>query len=324
MKVPFIVAEIAQGYEGSAKLVELYVKAAAAAGADAVKFQAFLADELALPDYVHYELFKDLELPVEVWSSAVDSAHAAGLVFYSDVFGVQSLSMLESAGVDGYKVHTTDITNTVLLEAVSRTGKAVLLSTGGCTLDEIDRAVAILGGGELALLYGFQAEPTPAADNNLRKMAFLKARYGRPVGFMDHSEGGSPLALYLPFVALGLGAAVIEKHLTLSRVAEIEDYVSALTAEEFASWSASVREAAECFGQEGWQVTDQEAAYRTKVKRAATSARDIAEGETVTAEAVVSKRTGNPNAIYAIEQVIGRTTVRPVRASAAITEEDLA
>jgi len=110
-RLPFIIAEVAQGYEGNKRVVDLYVKAAANALADAIKFQIFYADELSLPDYKYYELFKGLELPWQVWAEAVKESHKKGMEFYSDVVGVKSFNMLEKIGADGYKIHTTNINN---------------------------------------------------------------------------------------------------------------------------------------------------------------------------------------------------------------------
>lgn len=324
MTIPYVIAEAAQGYEGSADLVRLLVKAAAGAGADAVKFQVFFADELALPDYRHYDLFTRLELDEEVWREAAALAHLAGLALLSDVFGKASLEMLERAGADGYKIHTTDIDNVPLLEAAAATGKRIFLSCGGAEAEELDRAVSILGSGELTLLYGFQAEPTEPEDIDLSRLSFLAERYVRPVGFMDHTAGGTPLAYGLPFVALGLGASVIEKHLTLSRVAELEDSVSAMTAEEFGPWAADLRRAAASVGPGGWRLTDAEREYRAKVRRAVTAARDIAAGAVVAPDDLSRRRSDMAGVLVDPSAVVGRRAARGIAAGAALTEEDLA
>lgn len=318
MTRPFIIAEIAQGYEGSRKLVELYVKAACSAGADAIKFQIFYADELALPDYKYYELFKNLELPLEVWENAVKEAHNKRIEFYSDVLGTESLKQLQAIHADGYKIHTTDINNTKLLKEVAKTNKKVFLSTGGCDLPEIDGAVEILGATDFTLMHGFQAEPTFPQDNNLNKIKLLKERYGRPIGFQDHTAGGDGLVTYVPFIALGLGATVLEKHLTLSRIAEIEDCISALTAEEFTAWVKVIRKAQVCLGKERWGLTRKENEYKSKVKRAVCSSREIKKGETLSENDIILKRTGNANAIYDADEVIGKRAKTIIRKNIAI------
>jgi len=309
---PFIIAEIAQGFEGSPKLVELYVKGAAAAGANAVKFHIFYADELALPDYRYFSLFKNLEISFDVWANAVSKCHKMGLEMYSDVLGLKSLRKMEKIGVDGYKIHTTDINNFVLLRAVGKTGKKVFLSTGGCDIAEIDRAVNILKSCDLTLMHGFQAEPTRPADNNLNKIKFLGSRYKYKIGFQDHTKGGDELSIAIPMIALGAGAGVLEKHLTLSRTAEIEDFISALNAEEFATWVRLVRKSVPALGKKGWLVTKKEKAYRSKVKRAVCSAKDIADGKTIDFKDIILKRTDNKSAIFDPSEVIGKTAKKKI------------
>lgn len=323
MKKPFIIAEIAQGFEGSEKLVELYLKAAFSARADAIKFQIFYADELALPDYKYYQLFKSLELPISVWDKSVKDAHAKGMEFYSDIFGSESLSMLEEIGADGYKIHTTDINNTRLLKLVANTHKKVYLSTGGCEQEEIKKALEILNGRHVTLMYGFQAEPTETEDNNLNRIRTLKKKYNMPVGFQDHSAGDSELAVYLPFVALGAGADVIEKHLTLSRAAEIEDFISALTPEEFRKWASLIRAAYNGLGKPDWVLTEKEHQYRGKVQRAVCTVREMNKNELISSDDVTMKRTDTEDVIYELPKVIGRKAVMNIKKNIPIRNGDI-
>jgi len=323
MGKPFLIAEIAQGYEGNEKLVELYVRAASAAGADAIKFQVFYADELALPDYKYYQLFKSLELPFEIWGKAVNESHQRGMEFYSDIFGTDSLTKLEDIGVDGYKVHTTDINNIRLLKLISGTRKKVFLSTGGCQLEEIKRALDILERCNVTLMYGFQAEPTELEDNNLKRIGSLKALYNKPIGFQDHSAGDSELAFYIPFVALGAGVDVVEKHLTLSRSAQIEDYISALTPEEFGKWVLLIRKAYGSLGKEEWELTDKEFQYRGKVRRAVCAVRDIVKGELLSDDNLTLKRTDSKNVIYELSEVAGRKASNNIKENSVIDKGDL-
>lgn len=320
---PFIVAEIAQGYEGAEKLIEIFVKAAAAGGADAVKFQILFADESALPDYTHYALYRRLEFPPEVWERAVRQAHALGMQFYMDALGVRSMAMLESFGVDGYKIHTGSITNPHILRAVSKAKKPVLLSTGGNTPEEIDRALATLSGCPVTLMVGFQAEPTPIEDNHIARIRTLSDRYRLPIGFQDHAAGVDPIAPFLPFLALGAGATLIEKHLTLSRLAEMEDCISAFTVEEFAVWAARMREAARALGKSAWELTDRELQYKLKARKAICATRRISEGEQIREEDITCKRAHTPDALFDISAVVGNRAARSIEENTAITRADV-
>jgi len=322
-RLPFIIAEVAQGYEGNKRVVDLYVKAAANALADAIKFQIFYADELSLPDYKYYELFKGLELPWQVWAEAVKESHKKGMEFYSDVVGVKSFNMLEKIGADGYKIHTTNINNISFLKIVARSKKKIFLSTGGCQLDEVERAMEVLNKCEIILMHGFQAEPTELKDNNFNRIKTLIDKYKKPVGVQDHTDGDSKFALYLPFIAIGVGATVVEKHLTLSRRAEIEDYISALTAEEFAPWAMMIKEAYATLGDKEWNLGKKEILYRANSRRTVCSCRDILKGKTIAKTDLTLIRTGTQNVFFEIEHVLGRKAKKFISKKSAITKGDV-
>jgi sialic acid synthase SpsE len=172
-------------------------------------------------------------------------------------------------------------------------------------------------------MHGFQAEPTELRDNNLSRIRTLKSLYKRPVGFQDHTAGDSEFAEHVPFVALGAGADVIEKHLTLSRVPQIEDYISALTPEEFLSWSQKIKKIYLTLGKDEWKLTDKERQYRFKVRRAVCSNRKIKRGEIIKESDVILKRTDNQNAIFEVADVIGKRAGRHIEVNSAIQKEDL-
>jgi len=318
-----IIAEVAQGFEGKESLVEDFLKVAHSSGADAIKFQIFHADELALPDYKYYQLFKNLELPIGVWEKALKEAHSRGLEFYSDVFGIKSFKEFQEIGIDGFKIHTTDINNINLLKEVSSSRKKVFLSTGGCSQDEVEQALKILDRCEVILMYGFQAEPTDINDNNLSRITTIKNIFNKSVGFQDHTAGDSELAIYLPFIALGVGATVFEKHLTLSRDLKLEDYVSALEPDEFKEWAKNLREACPACGIKDWKLNPKEVEYRNKVKRAVCSLYEIKSGEQIKETDLILKRTDNPEAIFDISKVCRKKSTRGIAKNAVIKKEDI-
>ena len=323
MKNPFIIAEIAQGYEGDAKLAEFYIKAAASSGADAIKFHIFYADELALRDYKYYDLFKNLELPFRVWERCVKLAHKLGIMFYSDVLGRRSLKKLVSIGVDGFKIHSTDVNNLDFIQMVAKSKKKVLLSTGGCSESEIGEAIEVLKMCDITLMHGFQAEPTQIEDNHLNRLTTLKNRFRKAVGFQDHTAGEDALSFYLPFIAIGLGATVIEKHLTLSRKAQIEDYISALTPEEFFVLTNFIKKSYRSLGKDSLNLTNKELAYRTKVRRAVCTVDNINKGKVISKKDVVFKRSGAEDVFHDLSFAVGKIAKRNIKKNSAIKKGDL-
>ena len=115
-----IIAELAQGFEGKPEQSRLLMKAAAAAGADAAKYQLVYADELATPDYKYYELFRSIEMDDNVWNGLAVYAGQSGIKLYVDIFGARSLQLAEKIGVAVVKLHGTDIANLGFLQQVAR------------------------------------------------------------------------------------------------------------------------------------------------------------------------------------------------------------
>ena len=194
-----IIAEIAQGFEGKPEQSKLLMKAAASAGADAAKYQLVYADELATPDYKHYELFKSLEMEDQVWHGLSNDASELGIELHLDIFGLRSLELSEKLKVGAVKLHGTDISNLGLLKAVANSNiHRVLLGAGGALAEEIDQALQILSDKEVVVLLGFQGYPTPNETNQVSRVRLLVERFVKSypnalVGFADHADPTSPL-----------------------------------------------------------------------------------------------------------------------------------
>ncbi len=323
---PLIIAEMAQSYEGSFDVARETLAAAVASGADAVKFQVFTADELAVPEYRYYALYRKLELSRAQWQALIDLAHASRIQFFADVFGAASATMLAEIGVDAYKIHSADTKNTALMKHVACLGRPVFLSTGGTTLPEIERAVATIRGAgneRICLLDGLQVSPTPLEHTQLRRLAFLRRHFGLAVGCQDHVAAELPLARLLPLVAMGVGADVIEKHLTLWRPLKREDYESALNPDEFATMVQRIREAVPALGAEGYAMLAADLEYRKTMKKHVVAGRDLAAGTCLDEDDIVFRRTNSGAPLLAAEDLVGQRLRRPVARNAVILESDL-
>jgi N,N'-diacetyllegionaminate synthase len=292
-----IIAEVAQGYEGDPMLTKLLTTGAIRADADAVKFQLVVEDELATPDYVHYKLFKSLQMDEDVWSDIVTQIHNAGKKVYFDIFGLSSLSIAKSLNVDGIKIHLSDFYNNILIKESIRNFNSIYISIGGIPLDDLDLLVNEVikdSYDKITFLYGFQSEPTPLKENNLRKIVSYKKRYPNfKFGFLDHSSGEEEDAYYLSLVALGMGIDSIEKHITLDRLLEIEDYVSALDPNGFKEFVRLIRKFENSLGTNDLVITDIENTYREKSVKVVVANRDLNKGEVISLEDVTLKRVGN-------------------------------
>jgi len=325
-----IIAEIAQGYEGSEKLTSLLTKGAIASNADAVKFQLVYADELATPDYEYYDLFKDLEMDKSIWVNVCKQIHDADRKVYFDVFGLFSLNMAKQIGADGVKLSTTEFYNNALFDRAIVQFDTLYLSVGGIPIEDIDKKLSTLSKEQtdkICLMYGFQSEPTPLDQNNLNKLGIFKKRYPDfKVGFMDHSDGALDDAYHLPLVAMGTGINVIEKHITLDRELEIEDYISGVTPSEFIKFVSLVRRFEPVLGLNSLVLTQQEQAYRNKATKSVVAICDIKAGDTLTLNSVALKRCSKPiteSSILEIEQALGKVLNIDVNIDSPVAKGDL-
>lgn len=326
MTTPVVIAEAAQGYEGSTEIARLLIQGAAAARADHIKFQVVYASDLAEPGYEHYELFKQLEMPTSDWRELVDRARGAGLGFIADVFGPRSAEIAAS-GIDGVKIHSTCFFDSDLVSDLIKSSPLVLLSIGGIHLAELNEFINqhgdALASTQAVLMYGFQAEPTPTEANNLLRIRELIETTGLTVGFMDHSEGGGPDTLTLSAMALALGATWFEKHVTLDRALQLEDYVSALNPGELGNYVSSLRRLAEALGNPALELTPQELTYRAKALKRVVAARDLPAGEPVGPPDVRLSRPAEPAGLFRPQDAIGRRPKRPIPSGKPVADEDL-
>lgn len=248
MKNTYIIADVGSNYDGSLELAQKYVEAAKKCGADAVKFQTLRKDKLIAPriyidgklvDNPVYQKFTNLELPDEWHYSLKQTAEKYDVEFISTPFYIEAVDLLEDIGVKIYKIASGDITFLPLLEAVGRTEKRVILSTGASSLADVEQAVNVLnrsGAGEIVLLHCVSNYPAKVEEMNLRAMVTMKDTFGLPVGISDHTLGN-----IVPIVAVSLGATVIEKHITFDRSLQGPDHPSSTTVEEFKEMVQQIR-----------------------------------------------------------------------------------
>lgn len=323
-----VIAEIAQGHEGKPAQAAALLVAGAAAGADAVKFQLVYADELAAPDYAHFKLFQSLEMPDTAWADLANLASAKGTQLHLDIFGTRSLALAERVGASAVKIHSTDMANVALIRAVAHSAIGeVLLSCGGCQRGEIEQAIESLRAKRLTLLHGFQGYPTPVEANQIARLAALAALGAGArarIGFADHAPADDPLRFLLPAAAIGAGATVLEKHLTLALVMKLEDHEAALNPDEFAQFVIQMRACAAAIGvvassAADFGMTHAETEYRQKVRKHVVAARDLAAGAVLRPEDLGLKRTSSTDACDDLALAYGKRLKSAVRRDQAIT-----
>ncbi len=320
-ETPVVIAEMANAHEGSPAFARAIVEASAAAGADAVKFQKFTAEELLVPRHPRYRHFKELEMPDAAWAELVDLARRLGLYVLADVFGPNSASLMHRLNIDGYKIHSSDTINHALIRQVAQYGRLVFLSCGGARQIEVMDAVQVLrrtGCEQIVLLHGFQNYPTRLEDTQLRRVRALAAQFGCPVGYADHVAGESEWAVMLPLMAVAAGARVIEKHVTLDRSRKGIDYYSSAEPQELARLVGLLRDAGKGLGGV-YAMSDGELKYLHEVKKLMVAVRDLPAGTRLDESKMTYKRA--PSDVHPLKyaDVAGRTLQVSLNANAPLS-----
>lgn len=246
-----IVAEVSGNHCGTKRRAMDLVTAAKEVGADAVKFQTFLPEHLAVdnPKYTTLaagpwagltllDLYRETSLPWAWHAELFAYARSLGLECFSTPFHPSAVAFLETLDCPIYKIASFEVGDTPLLEAVATSRKPVVVSTGLAEGSDIDRALASLPDASVTLLHCVSEYPARPEDMNLDRIGLLQQRYGRPVGLSDHSL--TPTAAVCAVV---LGATMIEKHLCLDRLDGSPDSAFSLEPDEFRETVRMVREA---------------------------------------------------------------------------------
>jgi sialic acid synthase SpsE len=323
----FVLAEVASAHGGSVDTALKMLDAGFKMGADGIKFQLFRAELLVVQRHPGRKDFNKIELTAKEWKKVLKAAKASGLALLAECFDRPSLELAAEHSVDAYKVHTTDMENPEFIRAVGAVGKPVLFATGGVPEEALAQALDLAGSAPLGLLHGFQTFPTPIEEIHFRDLAALKERHRVPVGFLDHTDGGSAFALVAPALAVSYGADLVEKHFTLDRSEKGFDYQSSLNPEDFYRMVELLRQAERARGDGAAAESDGAKRYHRMMARSIVAGSLIPRGEVLTGEMLAFKRTdvrSEPGfAPREAHRVIGRRARRPIQADETIREEML-
>jgi N-acetylneuraminate synthase/N,N'-diacetyllegionaminate synthase len=330
-----VIAEAGVNHNGDLALALDLVDAAAGAGADAVKFQAFSAARVVArsapkadyqlagtdPGESQLDMLRRLELSADANAALQARCAERGVLFLSTPFDVQSADGLDALGIPAFKIGSGELTNHLLLAHVARLGRPVLLSTGMAELDEVRAAVELvrgLGAGVM-VLHCVSEYPAALEDANLRAIPTMAAELGVPVGWSDHTPGTEAAV-----AAVALGAAVVEKHLTLDRAMEGPDHAASLEPGRFADLVRSVRRVESALGDGVKRPAPAELSNRERVRRGLVVTRDLPAGHLVTQADLDALRPPAGISPAAIGDVLGRRTARAIARGEPLRHEDLA
>ncbi|MCL4683992.1 N-acetylneuraminate synthase family protein [Myxococcota bacterium] len=318
----YLIAEIGSNHDGDRHRAVELVRAAADAGADAVKFQSFTAAGLSRRGEPSFAQLERLALPDEWHRPLREAAHAYGIEFLSTPFSEERADFLAALGVPAFKIASGDLTHHALLQHVAGFGRPLLLSTGLAELAEVHAAVTAIrdvAEVDLALLHCVAAYPPQPEQMNLRSLGVLARQFAVPVGFSDHSPGGAAT-----LAAVALGACVIERHVTFDRGLPGPDHGYALTFEEFAELGRSVRALEAALGTGNVAPAPCEKDGRALGRRSVHAARGLAAGTVLSPLLWKLVRPADGVPADETSELIGRRLVRDVAEDQPITWADVA
>jgi len=331
----FIIAEAGVNHNGSIELAKQLINAAASAGADAVKFQTFITEEVVSinapkAEYQkgttdasesQYDMIKKLELSKKDHLELIDHAKNKNIIFLSTPFDEKSVDLLVELGVPLIKISSGEITNHPFLKYISKKGLPIILSTGMSTLNEVDEAVSAIkeaGCKDLTLLHCTSNYPSRIEDCNLRAMKTMEETFNVPVGYSDHTP-----YIIISVAAAAMGACVIEKHFTMDKNLPGPDHKASLEPHELKDMVCNIRIVEKALGSSMKTPVASELEVRDVVRRSIVAKVEIPRGVIITEDLLAFKRPGIGIAPKHIGLLIGKVANQNIHKDEIIKLENM-
>ncbi|ROZ63661.1 N-acetylneuraminate synthase family protein [Ramlibacter sp. WS9] len=334
-RTPYVIAEAGVNHNGRFDLACDLVRAAKAAGADAVKFQTFVPEAVIQPTAPRakyqeaspgegdgmLDMVKPLALSFDDFRRLRTLCDDIGIDFMSTPFDRESARFLVELGLPFIKISSGDLDNYSLLEAVADAPGTLILSTGMADLEDIEQALAYLRArraGAVALLHCVSSYPAPAEDANVSAVATLAEEFGLPTGYSDHTTGFAAAC-----AAVALGACIVEKHFTLDKALPGPDHAFSLSPAELQAFTAQLRETAASLGDGVKLCLPVEVELKTLARRSLYAARDLKAGEEVAPDDVLAMRPATGLAASLYPRLLGQRLGRDIRRLEAFQAVDI-
>ena len=317
---PLILAEAGANHNGSIKLAKKLISVAADSGADFVKFQTFITENIITKNAIkadyqkkqtdpresQFEMSKKLELSRNDHLELIEHCKLSGIEFLSTAFDIDSVNFLNELDIPFYKIASGEITNLPLIRYLGSMGKPIVMSTGMSNLKEIENAMnVLLNSGmkknDLTLLHCNTEYPTPFDDVNLLAMVSLRDKFQIKVGYSDHTPG-----IEVPIAATALGAEIIEKHFTLDRTLPGPDHAASLEPKELKNMVSSIRNIQSALGN-GVKIPSKSELKNISIARKSIVAKfKIKKGEIFSESNLTIKRPGTGISPMDWDEIIGQ------------------
>lgn len=324
----FIIAEGCDNHMGNVVTAKEMARLAKLAGANAIKFQHHLPDEEMLPDVPRssnfdvplYDFLKLNALTLKEHEELMHYCNEIGIIYMCTPFSLKAAEELNEIGLDGFKIGSGEMTDIPTLEKIARFGKPMLISTGMCTFEEIDRTYNALNKytAPLAFMNCLSEYPPVYKDINLKVIEKMRQRYPETViGHSDHTPD-----LYTTYAAVALGAKIVEKHVIRNKQTPGPDQTVSIDFFELHCLVDGIRKIEDALGFEK-KINPKEEKIREWAFRSIVSVKDIQKGQVITENMIWSKRPGTGIPACKRNDVLGRTAKRDIRCNSLLSWNDL-
>lgn len=321
MNKVLIIAEAGVNHNGCIETAKKLIDIAVLAGADAVKFQTFKAENLVSKnaqkaDYQkkttdkkesQFEMIKKLEFDIQTHKELIGYCVSKNIIFLSTPFDHDSIDLLDALNLEIFKIPSGEITNLPYLRHIGSLNKQVILSSGMANLGEIEGALDVLIASgtakhKITVLHANTEYPTPMEDVNLRAMQTIANAFNIDVGYSDHTLG-----IEVDIAAVAMGARVIEKHFTLDKTMEGPDHKASIEPEELNAMVQAIRNIEKALGSGIKKTSKSESKNITIARKSIVAKQHIKLGDTLSEENLTVKRPGNGVNPMRWDEMLGQT-----------------
>ena len=323
----FIIAEAGVNHNGCTESAKKLIDAAVIAGADAVKFQTFKAENLVSQnaqkadyqkqttdnDESQFEMIKKLELDIETHKILMAHCDAKNIMFLSTPFDHDSIKLLNDLKLEIFKIPSGEITNLPYLRHIGSLNKQVIISTGMADLGEIEAALNVLisagtDKNRITVLHANTEYPTPMEDVNLKAMQTIAEAFKIDVGYSDHTLG-----IEVDIAAVAMGAKVIEKHFTLDKTMTGPDHQASLEPDELKAMVQGIRNIEKALGNGIKKPSNSERKNIAIARKSIVATKTIKQGEVINELNLAIKRPGTGISPMRWDETVGSIAQKDYR-----------
>lgn len=324
MNKVFIIAEAGVNHNGSIELAKKLIDVAVEAGADAVKFQTFKAENLVSKnaqkaeyqkettdkEESQFDMIKKLELDVGTHKELISYCNSKDIMFLSTPFDHDSIELLNDLGLEIFKIPSGEITNLPYLRHIGKLNKKVILSTGMADMGEIEDALDVLIDAgtkkeNITVLHANTMYPTPMEDVNLKAMVTIGKSFDVAFGYSDHTLG-----IEVDIAAVALGASCIEKHFTLDKNMDGPDHKASLEPRELITMVKAIRNIELALGSSIKKPSKSETPNMQIARKSIIARKAIKKGEILSVENLAIKRPGSGINPMRWDEIVGKIADR--------------